>query len=62
MEEVGCFGQYSAVGPWFLPFTLTHNTYPCIVADHVRPVMEKVLPDGCGLFQDNTPCHKAENG
>lgn len=40
--------------------TLTHTTFLSIVADHVHPFMETVLPDGSGLFQqDNAPCHKA---
>ena len=40
---------------------LTRTTYLSIVADHVHPFMEKVFPDGCGLFQqDNAPYHKAK--
>lgn len=40
--------------------TLTHSTYLNIAADHVHPFIETVMPDGCGLFQqDNAPCHRA---
>ena len=41
--------------------TLTCATYLSITADHVHPFMERVFPDGCGLFQqDNVPCHKTK--
>ncbi len=34
------------------------KTYLKVVADHVRPFMAVVFPDGRGLFkQDNTPFH-----
>lgn len=33
--------------------TLARTIYPSIVADHVHPCMEKVLPNGCGLSQQD---------
>ena len=53
---------WETLGPAIhVDLTLTLTSYLSVVADHVHPFMEKVFPDGCGLFQqDNTPCHKAK--
>lgn len=33
--------------------TLRRTIYPSIVPHHLHPCMEKVLPDGCGLSQQD---------
>lgn len=39
--------------------TLIRATCLPTVVDHVHPIMEKVLLDGCGLFQqDIVPCQE----
>lgn len=41
--------------------TLTRATCLPTVVDHVHPIMEKVLLDGCGLFQqDIVPCQEQQ--
>lgn len=41
--------------------TLTCTANQSLVADHVHPFTEIVIPDGYGLFeQDNHRCHKAK--
>lgn len=45
----------------YVDVTFTHTTYLSIVANHVHPAMDIVLPDGCGLFQqDDVLSHKAK--
>lgn len=42
---------------------LTCTTYLSIFTDLVHLLMEKIFPDGCGLFQqDNVPCHTEHEG
>lgn len=51
---VRCFGQCFSWkrGPCHhLDVALTHSTYPCMIADHVQPLMLTTFPDGCDLDQ-----------
>lgn len=52
-ERLRCFGQCSPGEPWVLPcmwVLLTCTNYLSIVWEHVHPLIEMVIPDGCGLF------------
>lgn len=41
--------------------TLTGTANLSIVADHLQPLMERIIPDSLGLFQqENAPCYQAQ--